>query len=826
MLHKPKTIQIILLILLMVIISKTSTNAQIVDQYSEIQYKEVDGADPHDLSLDIYTNPQESKQRVLIYIHGGGFISGSKEIVGQKVPALMEAGYVLVSINYRLYPEVTIPTIIQDTAAAVAWVYNNIEYYGGDSDRIYIQGHSSGAHICALVSTDGRYLREHALTLNVIKGFNPSDNSGYDIHLLASFYGGYFYGMFGGIFTADYEYWKYISPVTYAKPGDNLPPLIVGFSKIQDPTLSQHFSYELNYAGYCSTILDAWDKDHGTIDYDFGVPDDHITTETLGFFEHTTPFTRLSFNKDYYPETTELEQNITYDAENIFLEAHKRTLFAGIESSMNNENYSRSSQILVKKSIDSDWSPDFNLDKSEGNGSVCYLKSITFLSDKDGNLLEPPVSILFSGYRSGSSEAKVYTRNDDNEVWTETVIEAHINDKNRAYVSLITDHFDMITGVHYVFAASANSGLYRGTYDPDSPGQIKWDIEPALMCSKPFNQSTSANGVLYLAAGSNGISDDNDGGIYMLNVGPESVWEHVYEWEGKSDLTGLKGVPDPYTEGREVLIFSRENSGLIERLNPETKLISIDFDYKAYFETIWEEPVDNPAYAFIVNAPDIYDPSTGDKSALIGLRVSHPEGFTHPYNGSHYLVRHKDGNYVWGYIFDPDNSYDDSCLSACRTIAISPFTEDKGKALYFGGLDSGSMDDSVQSTAWIYKGKSFPNECKSMPVARLDIHSKHKWVSKGDTLDIELIAENYSTGKIELYAALVYEDKYYWYPTWTISPDAITIDGNTSYTEKILSVLITEDIMDMMKELTFVAAITEHQTLNIIDTDYLSILIE
>jgi len=72
---------------------------------------------------------------------------------------LAKHGYVVVVPNYRTYPDVKFPTFVEDTAQAIAWVSENISQYGGDATRINLMGHSSGAHMAALVAADTRYLR-------------------------------------------------------------------------------------------------------------------------------------------------------------------------------------------------------------------------------------------------------------------------------------------------------------------------------------------------------------------------------------------------------------------------------------------------------------------------------------------------------------------------------------------------------------------------------------------------------------------------------------------------------------------------------------------
>ena len=84
--------------------------------------------------LDIYTpeNRPGKSLPVMFWIHGGGWQAGDKSDVALKPKALTERGFVFVSTNYRLLPEVKMDELIGDVARSVGWVHRNIARYGGD----------------------------------------------------------------------------------------------------------------------------------------------------------------------------------------------------------------------------------------------------------------------------------------------------------------------------------------------------------------------------------------------------------------------------------------------------------------------------------------------------------------------------------------------------------------------------------------------------------------------------------------------------------------------------------------------------------------------
>jgi len=77
------------------------------------------------------------------------------------------------AVNYRLYPVVKAPVYLEDAAAAVAWVFQHIEEFGGDPDLLFISGHSAGGYLTSMVGLDKRWLDRHEIDANRIAGLIP-----------------------------------------------------------------------------------------------------------------------------------------------------------------------------------------------------------------------------------------------------------------------------------------------------------------------------------------------------------------------------------------------------------------------------------------------------------------------------------------------------------------------------------------------------------------------------------------------------------------------------------------------------------------------------
>lgn len=119
--------------------------------------------------LDIYYPENVTDFPTVVWFHGGGLQSGNKFFP----ESLMNKKLCIVSVNYRLSPKAKAPAYIQDAAASVAWVFNHIEEFGGDADKIFISGHSAGGYLTSMVGLDKRWLKEWRIDANMIAGLFP-----------------------------------------------------------------------------------------------------------------------------------------------------------------------------------------------------------------------------------------------------------------------------------------------------------------------------------------------------------------------------------------------------------------------------------------------------------------------------------------------------------------------------------------------------------------------------------------------------------------------------------------------------------------------------
>jgi acetyl esterase/lipase len=119
--------------------------------------------------LDIYYPKNLEGFSTVVWFHGGGLRSGNKAIMH----GLMDKGICVVAVNYRLSPKVKSPSYIEDAAASVAWVFDNISKYGGDTSLIFISGHSAGGYLTMMVGLDKRWLNANGIDADRIAGLIP-----------------------------------------------------------------------------------------------------------------------------------------------------------------------------------------------------------------------------------------------------------------------------------------------------------------------------------------------------------------------------------------------------------------------------------------------------------------------------------------------------------------------------------------------------------------------------------------------------------------------------------------------------------------------------
>jgi acetyl esterase/lipase len=209
--------------------------------------------------LDLY-RPDDAaagdRRPIVVYVHGGGWRTGDKRnAIADKVALFTGAGYLFASVDYRLSPDpidpaypagrIRFPDQPDDVGEAIGWIDRNAAAFGGDPSRIILIGHSAGAQLVALVSTDPAYVSRWGVDPRQLIGTVPLDGV-YDIPRAvaaaaparrALFYNGFA----NPAENAVDDSWSRGSPVRFAGPEDpgmlivtqaRLPSRIAGSSAL------------------------------------------------------------------------------------------------------------------------------------------------------------------------------------------------------------------------------------------------------------------------------------------------------------------------------------------------------------------------------------------------------------------------------------------------------------------------------------------------------------------------------------------------------------------------------------------------------------------
>ena len=216
--------------------------------------------------------------------YGGALTAGDKNqqaFIGQRFAA---AGIVTAVVNYRLSPGVMHPAHIQDAAASFAWVKRHIAEYGGNPDQVFVIGHSAGAYLVALLSTDERYVAAQKLALRDIRGVVP----------VSAFYwverSGVAPDRDKRVWGTDEKVWVDASPAHHLHAG--LPPTLILYADGDDEWRRQQnteAAQAMKNAGNANvTVAMVKDRTHNTIWSHIAADGDEAADRIIQFIRATT----------------------------------------------------------------------------------------------------------------------------------------------------------------------------------------------------------------------------------------------------------------------------------------------------------------------------------------------------------------------------------------------------------------------------------------------------------------------------------------------------------------------------------------------------------
>jgi len=267
--------------------SKDSDKYKVI---TDVAYAEIPGFDKNLTSLDLYVPKKGNNLPVMVFIHGGAWRTGDKSNHNKKAIKFAEEGYIFASINYRMSPGVTFPVYVQDVAKAIGWIYKNISTFGGNREQIFLIGHSAGAHLAALVSTDEKYLKEEGYKLDMLKGVVLLDGAGYDIPKVKKLNERLYDRLYKPAFGEDSALLKDASPVYHVAKDKAIPPFFIIYAGSREMSRmeSELLGDKLKKSGVYVELYHAIDKNHGTLNRELGVDKDESTEKILQFLKKIT----------------------------------------------------------------------------------------------------------------------------------------------------------------------------------------------------------------------------------------------------------------------------------------------------------------------------------------------------------------------------------------------------------------------------------------------------------------------------------------------------------------------------------------------------------
>ncbi|QJW96664.1 alpha/beta hydrolase [Frigoriglobus tundricola] len=198
------------------------------ERHANIAYRTDKDADKERHLLDVYTPKGKKDFPVVLFVHGGTWRSGNKNLYAALGQSLAADGIGCVICNYRLSPAVRHPAHVEDVARAFAWTHDNISRYGGNKDQCFLCGHSAGGHLVSLLVTDPQFLKAEKHSAAEVKGV-ASLSGVYQIVNTER--------VFEGAFGKDEKACKLASPLTHA--AGKHPPFLIAYAETDFPRLDE-----------------------------------------------------------------------------------------------------------------------------------------------------------------------------------------------------------------------------------------------------------------------------------------------------------------------------------------------------------------------------------------------------------------------------------------------------------------------------------------------------------------------------------------------------------------------------------------------------------
>jgi acetyl esterase/lipase len=263
-------------------VAPASATPRVDPAKSDIAY----GRDPFQI-LDLYLPTSPGRHRLVVFVHGGGWSGGSKSLGGKIAGPLLAAGYAVASVEYRRVPRTDPAGEAADLAQAVAYLLANAKSLGFDGTSFALIGHSSGAHLVAVLGTDASYLKSAGVDPARLAAVIPLDGVFDVTAFLTHFPKDNQFAAFGH----DPANWRHYSADELLPTATLHPHFCILHDDTRQKFIEQASLFEaaLHHAGASFESGVAHGLSHGEVAQEFSVPGTPMAPFVVGCLSHALP---------------------------------------------------------------------------------------------------------------------------------------------------------------------------------------------------------------------------------------------------------------------------------------------------------------------------------------------------------------------------------------------------------------------------------------------------------------------------------------------------------------------------------------------------------
>jgi len=238
-------------------------------------------------SVDVFWSNNSNDANVIVFVHGGGWLSGDKKQYREMAESLASSGMTVVLVNYRLSPKVKFPTHLEDVCAALAWTINSVSNYNGDPNKIFLMGHSAGGYLITMAVCDDEYINLYDIAPSDIAGIITISG----VFEIKTQEGGATKKYLGMVFGSDEEIWKEATCQNYINESRNdIPQILISWTEDENDLIkneSLSLIDALNTAGlqYQTFVFEG--SDHNAYVTKLQDPESNFSKEFAEFIEQS-----------------------------------------------------------------------------------------------------------------------------------------------------------------------------------------------------------------------------------------------------------------------------------------------------------------------------------------------------------------------------------------------------------------------------------------------------------------------------------------------------------------------------------------------------------